>query len=189
MCTQDKSEQTHIMKEMARNNAVKYQRYKDQLDQIDLKEIEQYRKEVREAYFRIPKRWENLGDKLFSKEDIETANFSVAEYLIFVDFEPYQNLEEMSIDIANGQFLVSGLNNDSKLLPGDLNLMFRAVHDYLHYILQQPFGFAGEYKVYQAQKHMHKSRIGRQILFSEVVLQAAYCEYFGTFAPTQKIVL
>lgn len=173
MCIQDKSEQAHNMKEMARTNAVKYQRYKDQFDQIDLKEIVQYRREVEDAFTRI-----------------QRYDYPGKPFILFVDYEPYENLEQLTADVLGNNIMkISSLNNSSLLLPGLFNLKFRAVHDYLHYFLQQPFGFAGEYKVYQAQKHMHKSRIGRQILFSEVVLQAAYCEYFGTFAPTQKIVL
>jgi hypothetical protein len=79
--------------------------------------------------------------------------------------------------------------NDSRLLPGKLNLQFRAVHDYLHYVLQAPFTAEGEIQVYGLQKKLHCSAIGQQILFSEVVLQACYCEYFGKFAEFQKVVL
>lgn len=168
MCTKNTTNKK-VSNEIAgkiKGNAIKYMRFKDQLATIDPKEIEQYRSEIKEAYSRL---WVQIE---------------------FVEHDPYKNLEEMTRGIHQTNTLfISNLNNDSALLPGTLNLFFRAVHDHLHYLLQQPFDFEGEYKVYQAQKLMHKSKIAKQILYSEIVLQAAYCTYFGKFADKQKIVL
>jgi hypothetical protein len=171
MCTnQPTGKISREIKNLMKGNAIKYMRYKDQFDTLAKEDIEQYRRDVENAYERI--------------------NAFQGATILFVEGQPYKNLEELTVDIFEWETMkISKDNNDSVLLPGDLNLKFRAVHDHLHYLLQQEFDFAGEYKVYQAQKNMHKSKIGKQILYSEVVLQAAYCEYFGRFADKQKIVL
>jgi hypothetical protein len=171
MCTKDESN-SKLPNDVAakmRTNAIKYERYKDRFDDIPIEELNEFRLEVELAFSRIT---------------------SGGPVVAFVDYDPYKSLAELTVDIINRfEMKISSLNNDSKLLPGDLNLKFRAVHDFLHYFLQQPFNYLGEYKVYQAQKHIHKSQLRRQILYSEVVLQAAYCEYFGHFSDKQKIVL
>jgi hypothetical protein len=162
---------------LIKGNALKYMRYKDQLETIDQKEIDQFRDEIVFAF-------ESINKQIIDRHRL------ISDFVIFVDDDPYASLEDMTESIRNLKYMmVTKRNNDSRLLPGDLNLKFRAVHDYLHYLLQQPFNFEGEYKVYQAQKHIHKSKLRRQILYSEVVLQAAYCEYTGSFAPKQKVVL
>jgi len=110
-------------------------------------------------------------------------------YILEKTVDPYENLAEMTGEIrTNAVMLVGKLHNESQLLPGDLNLKFRAVHDYFHYLLQQEFDFKGELNVYKATKFLHKSDIGKRILYSEIVLQAAYCTYFGTFGK-QKVII
>ncbi len=153
--------------QLIQREALKYERFKCQLTLIPLAEIEQFRSEVEQAYERLPK-------------DLDIS---------FVAREPYENLREMTLDIQfAGLMCVSNLHNTSELLPGDLNLKFRAVHDYFHYLLQQEFDFKGELNVYKATKFLHKSDIGKRILYSEIVLQAAYCTYFGTFGK-QKVII
>lgn len=177
MCTQEPNNQKlpADVAEKMRQNAIRYQRYKDQFDNIPIQELNEFRYEIERAYDRIP---------------LIKNSVHLPKGILFVDYDPYETLVQLTNDITfEGRMLISSLHNDSKLLPGDLNLKFRAVHDFLHYFLQQPFGYYGEYKVYQAQKHIHKSLLRRRILYSEVVLQAAYCEYFGKFSDTQKIVL
>jgi hypothetical protein len=151
-----------------RKNAQIYERYKDNFDEIPDIDIREFRYEVNQAYFNINK-----------AIDVQ-----------FVDGQPYASVEELTMDIrANKRMRISHDHNESRLLPGMHNLYFRAVHDYLHYILQAPFNAEGEIKVYKLQKKCHVSEISKQILFSEVVLQACYCEYFGKFAEFQKVVL
>lgn len=153
---------------LIKGNALKYLRFKDQFDQIPEKEVVQFRHDVEDAYYRIHH----------------------AITIEFVAYDPYDNLEEMTREIDTYRLMkISTLNSESLLLPDLLNLKFCAVHDYLHYLLQQPFDFRGEFNVYKAQKYMHTTKMGRQILYSEVVLQAAYCTYFGKFADKQKVVL
>lgn len=154
--------------ELIKRNALIYERYKCQLDTIDPKEIEQFRLEVRLAYNRIA----NLLD------------------VQFVGNDPYPDLERMTSHVDHtGILLVSKLHNDSNLLSETENLMFRAVHDYFHYLLQQPFDFKGELNVYKATKYLHKSDIGKRLLYSEIVLQASYCTYFNGFSDKQKVII
>jgi len=156
-------------KQLIQREANKYLRYKCVLDTIDPYEIGQFRMEVDQAF-----------NRMFLPETIIP---------LFVDYDPYPSLKELTHGVETTRILyVSSLHNDSRLLPGDLNLKFRAVHDYFHYLLQQPFDFKGELNVYKATKFLHKSDIGKRILYSEIVLQAAYCEYFGTFGK-QKVII
>lgn len=148
-----------------RKNALIYQRYKDNFDTLEGHEIKLFRYEVDKAWSYLPVR------------------------IDFVDGQPYDNIEQLSNDIKKGFMLISKDYNDSKLLPGLLNLKFRAIHDYLHYVLQAPFTASGEIKVFQLQKRLHCSSIGQRILFSEVVLQACYAEYFNKFAEYQKVII
>lgn len=149
-----------------RNKALVYLRYKDNYNEIDVRDIIKFQEEVNDAYNNIP-----IPCK-------------------FVEGQPYANHHELTADIKAGKPMrISTDHNDSRLLPGDLNLYFRAVHDYLHYVLQAPFTAVGEIKVYHLQKKLHASEMSRRILFSEVVLQACYQEYYGKFAPFQKVIL
>lgn len=108
----------------------------------------------------------------------------------FVDGQPYENHLELTTDIRYLKRLrVSKDYNDSPLLPGILNLQFRAIHDFLHYILQAPFDAMGELRVFNTQKKFHPEEIEQKILFSEVVLQACFKEHFGKFPEVQKVVL
>lgn len=157
-----------LTKDLIQREANKYLRYKDMLPEIQLCEIVKFRKEVEEAYKRVEK----------------------SVIVAFVDYDPYKDLEEMTKDINdNGLMEVSALFNNSNLLEGELNLKFRATHDYFHYLLQQPFDFKGELNVYKATKFLHSSDIGKRMLYSEIVLQAAYCTYFGGFPKTQKVII
>ncbi len=168
--------------ELIRTNALKYERFKDQLPQLWLTnptEISQYRTDVNNAFDRISNQIANGGNN----------SIQIGIRIEYVSGQPYTSLKELTSDCEGGFMRVSTDFNDSALLPGDLNLKFRAVHDYLHFLFQQSFGFAGEMNVYKAQKFMHTTEIGRQILYSEIVLQASYCEYFGKFADTQKVIL
>lgn len=152
-----------------RKNALIYERYKDNFDELGIDEIETFRAQIERAY------------KLIPHGDINVNR---------VTGQPYVNVLELTNDVKYNRCLqISEDNNNSRLLPGDLNLRFRAVHDYIHYLIQAPFTAEGEIAVYNLQKKLHSEGISQKILFSEVVLQACYVEYFGRFAPVQKVVL
>jgi len=162
-------------------DALKYERYKDQLNQVNPVEIDLFRSEVNAAFNRI-----------FTGNGVHTETGYLPNSLTFETAKgnPYTSLNALSADIMNNsRLVVSSDNNNSQLLPNDLNLYFRATHDYLHYLYQKPFDFAGEYDVYKAQKLFHSNKIGRKILYSEIVLQAAYCTYFGKFSDAQKVII
>lgn len=147
-------------------NAIIYARYKDNFNSLKPWEILQFQDEVEQAYTKVPIRVE------------------------YVTGQPYASHVELTQDIETNKVMrVSTDFNDSKLMPGDLNLKFRAVHDWLHYVLQAPFTAEGEIKVYKIQKKHHSIGLMQDILFSEVVLQACFAEHFGYFATSQKLVL
>lgn len=148
--------------------AVTYTRLKDQYQQIPINELNLFRADTEFSFQRI---FMYAGPKV-----------------LFVDYDPYISLTDMYADFKAGYLKVSKLNNNSQLLPGDLNLKFRAVHDYFHCLFQQEFGFQGELITYKGQKYLYTSQIGKQILYSEIVMQAAYFEYFGYFPSEQKVI-
>lgn len=151
------------------HKALIYQLYKDQFEEIDSVDLRQFRLEVERTY----------------KENVIPFVSVVS-----VGGQPYKDHHELTADIKNHKRLrISHDYNESRLLPNELNLQFRAVHDYIHYILQAPFTAMGELQVYKFQKKFHQFGVRQQILFSEVVLQACYSEYFGRFAPIQKVIL
>lgn len=151
-----------------KKNAIIYERYKDEFNTLSPFEIVEFRNEVERAYAAIPK-----------TVDVQ-----------FVSGQPYDSVEELTWDIRlNKRMRISSDHNESRLLGDDCNLKFRAVHDFLHYILKAPFTAEGEILVYHMQKKFHPSELSKRILFSEVVLQACFCEYFGKFAEFQKVVL
>lgn len=153
------------MGQIIQDNAIIYQRYKDRFPELTREQLIQYRFEVAVAFNKIPVRVQYIAG------------------------QPYQNVDQLTSDISrNNLMLISREFNDSKLLPGKLNLEFRAVHDYLHYTLQAPFTVAGEIEVYKLQAKFHND-FSKKLLYSEVILQACFAEYFGRFIETQKIVL
>lgn len=164
---------TLTIEQRVQRDALKYERYKDQLPLVSVAELGLFRLEVKQAYERIFLIQSNLGIGVR-----------------FVSGNPYETLADMTKDITeSAEMLVSTDFNDSLLLPGELNLQFRAIHDYLHYLYQQAFDFTGEFNVYKVQKMLHSTLYGRKILYSEIVLQAAYCTYFGKFADKQKVII
>lgn len=83
---------------------------------------------------------------------------------------------------------ISSLHNNSDLFPGLLNLKFRAIHDYVHLTKGYACNYEGEYRTFLEQSR-GLSYGAKQVLFSEIVLQACYCLYFGAFPEKQKVVL
>ena len=149
-----------------RKDALKYLRFKDMLESIPPEEIKQYQVDTIKAFSYI------------------------LVHVEYVDYEPYHDLEDLRNMVkATKMLLVSDLNNNSKLLPGVFNLQFRAFHDYLHYVQATTFTYKGELETYELKSKYYSSTIGKRMLYSEVVLQAAYKEYFGEFSKEQKIVI
>ncbi len=105
----------------------------------------------------------------------------------WVDGVPYPNNEAMRVDLdATGVLKVSVANNDALLDPA-VNLAFRAVHDFDHYRFGLGFGFEGERRAARAIMSRCGDDLGRQLLFSEIVGQAAVATQTGRFAPQRFV--
>jgi hypothetical protein len=142
-----------------------YLRYKCQLDSLDPVLVKEFQCLTDDAYNRL------FGCQFY-----------------FTDIDPYQNLDELTQDVRSNSIMkIYSGDNNSRLLPGDLNLYSRAIHDWIHYFHQLPFGFEGECKVYEIQKLLYPESMW-PLLYSEIVLQTAFVEVYGYF-PEQKIIV
>jgi hypothetical protein len=89
---------------------------------------------------------------------------------------------------------ISDLNSNNTLLGHVGNFRFRAVHDYHHSLLGANFSFNSEYNTFKyfvslLELSAVEFDIIVKILFSEIVLQAAYFEHYRAFPLSQKVVL
>lgn len=143
--------------------AVAYMRGKDMLNNISAETIKELHEYVKREFDKI------AGFTLFDNVEIDCKTMR----------ERYNK---------DGILYISSLHNNSPLFPNELNLQFRAIHDYIH--LTKNFGcdYEGEYLTFIEQSK-GLSKEAKQVLFSEIVLQACYCLYTGNFADVQKVVL
>lgn len=106
----------------------------------------------------------------------------------FVDYDPYPTADHMRAYLRNnGGLLISTLYNNSDIMPGNVNLMFRFAHDIDHCMTEDcNFAFAGEvcaYSKFAARaKQFGYSTFMQQWLFTEIVGQAASRGTNGVFA-------
>lgn len=151
-------------KELIKHLSGVYERNKCSLKYISLDTIAELHDRITEAFHMLPCK------------------------ILFVD-EPLDDFEEVKKHFKMTDVIkISKLNNNSDLLPGNLNLWFRAWHDFIHLECDFSFTFEGEYHVFLKQS-IGLSDKAKQILFSEIVLQASYALFYGTFAEIQKVVL
>lgn len=113
----------------------------------------------------------------------------------YVDRDPYETSDEMRERVRDtGVLEVSTLFNQSEAFEPDVNLMLRAIHDWLAHLggnaakKNRGFDFKGEMQAY----NKHLSLVGRQAhaagaMFTEIVGQVCYFWYFGQF-PGQKVI-
>lgn len=107
----------------------------------------------------------------------------------FVDFQPYENHTQMIEAVQNGgPLLISSQFNDSVIFDSETNLKFRAVHDSHHIALNADFSIVGEYATFEEIARLTENTTIRQVLYSEIVLQAASAIVNGEF-KLQKLVL
>ena len=140
------------------------------------------------------------------KDDGDKIPLSVRMQLKFIVFGEYRDIPFEVIDTdqevdcqqmqkaidEKGVLLVSNLhNNPHPAIFGydiaeakEFNIMSRAVHDWVHYENDYlPCTAYHEYLCWLKQSE-GRSDIVKMILFSEIVLQASFCEYNnGAFAP------
>lgn len=144
-----------------------YLRYKCQLDSLPEDMVEEFRNATLFVYNRLKR---------------SGVRFE------FTTIDPYKDLDELTNDVCNnGEMKIYSGDDNSRLLPGALNLYSRAIHDWIHYFHQLPFGFDGEYQVYEIQKLLYPKHMW-PLLYSEIVLQTAFFEVYGYF-PEQKIII
>jgi len=104
-----------------------------------------------------------------------------------VDHDPYVDVGAMVADVANGRMLVwSGASEGLSQWDARTNWAFRAVHDWDHIRYGLDFSFGGEREAFRAIAARYPQLA--PVLYSEIVLQAAYAGYYGAFAP-QKVVM
>lgn len=136
------------------------------------------------------------------KDSLQTISADTIKELheyINREFKPIENITEFyskdvpcnemrAIYTEIGILAISAINNNSELFPNELNLKFRAIHDYIH--LTKNFGcdYEGEYLTFLEQSK-GLSKEAKQVLFSEIVLQACFFLHFGFFPKKQKIVI
>ena len=139
--------------------------------------------------------------KLSHKERVDFSWYVNSEYngLInrysFVRFErshtdPYESYEAMVFDIVRNNRLVTYTGGTDSVWDKETNIRLRTIHDWAHYISHSNFTFEGKLSTWRwaaGPRVRGVSDAVRSILFSEVVLQAAYTLTIGKF-PTQKLV-
>jgi hypothetical protein len=122
----------------------------------------------------------------------ELWSYIAAEYakieniVTFADCEIDCDLLD-TLYLKTGEIWVSTLHNHSNLFPEQINLKWRAIHDKLQ-IDGAKCDFWGEYETWYNQGK-GLSHLAKQILFSEIVLQAAFYIHYGYFKDVQKVVL
>lgn len=164
-------------------------------------------KRIAEAYKEAPDEIGFIKD--YDRRELrDTVNSMFAEmstlaHFDFVDSDPYDyvKVEPMAKDfLRTGCIKVNTSGNDSQMWGKAYNLMFRAVHDFIHVNSMLDFNYEDEVKAFEHQ--MQWSINGHispgspildtyyRILRSEIIYQAAYKTYYGEFhVPTQKIIL
>lgn len=144
-----------------------YRRYKDDGNRIPISYRMQYKFRVYEQYRKIPVEVIDI-DRDIDCQEMEKA---IDEQQILVISNLYNNPHPAIFghDMAEAR---------------EFNIMARAVHDWVHYENDYlPCTAYQEYLCWIKQSEGMPDTI-KQILFSEIVLQAAFCEYNnGTFAP------
>jgi len=138
----------------------------------------------------------NATDGLYRLRGIINNEFELLPFTVRLE------RDELSYDELKAQWdvellPVSDLNNDSPIFDKVTNVRLRAVHDYHHAVTDSDFSLSGEIATYNHFMSSIKNdylidiynHVISKILFSEIVLQAAYFHHFGVFADTQKLVL
>lgn len=109
--------------------------------------------------------------------------------VIWVNGQPYNTADEMRHELQGGILRISTDYNDSPLMPGQINLDFRAMHDLQH--CRTPdcnFNAWGEICAYTLASKLTSDEYIKDFLFSEIVGQVCYLRTYGHF-PEQRVVL
>ena len=105
----------------------------------------------------------------------------------YVEYDPYPHRDIMRTEVAaTGILRISVLNNHSIFDP-EINLMFRAVHDYDHIRSNGDFSANGERLTGRVMMGCCGDEWGRSLIFSEIIAQACAALYYEAF-EAQKFV-
>ena len=146
-------------------------------------------------YERAPE-WKLTNKQLRDfKKYVDDEYVDINRRYFFVRFErsstdPYNSYEDMIKDIIHNNRLVTYIGGTDSVWDEETNIRLRTIHDWAHYMAHANFTFEGELSTWRwCAGPMVKcmSDTVRSILFSEIVLQAAYTLAVGKF-PTQKLV-
>lgn len=105
----------------------------------------------------------------------------------FVDHTPYRDMWSMQAEVRATRRLQITVAHSDSVFPPEVNWQFRAVHDMDHLREAVPFHFLGECHAARMMCRRFSSPTLRQIVFSEIVAQAACVHVSGRF-PLQKFV-
>lgn len=105
----------------------------------------------------------------------------------FVDHDPYRDFWEMQAALAATKRLLVAVAQSDSIFTKTIKWQFRAVHDVDHLREGVPFHFLGECQAARIMCRRMPNPIHRQIVFSEIVCQAACFSSSGVF-PRQKFV-
>lgn len=127
----------------------------------------------------------------------------IHRFIEFVDYEPYEYniIDPVRKDWLADTLKVNTTGNNSELWGPFYNLLFRAIHDYIHVIYKLDFNFEDEVTAYEEQIKFslfskpkdwtdEDVNIFKKVLRSEIIYQAAVKTFYGEFhLEEQKIIL
>lgn len=155
-------------------------------------------KAIAEHYHNSPDITESVDKYAFSKfvhqvYSFETGRTRVKNAPVLLDVQyvtgqPYNDTDAMRVDWRKNTLKISTDYNNSPLMPGQVNLWFRAAHDVHHCQTKDcNFNLWGELCAF-VKFALHTQNVEyRRILFCEIVAQVCYLRTYGNF-PDQKIV-
>lgn len=152
-----------------------------------------------------PHMLKTLSDEYFNSPDLILEDTDIMELELFilreyrdilrheirierVTEDPYSSHDAMFMDLLmNRRLKVYTGGTDSPILTHNYNVMFRAIHDWHHFVSFADFTLRGELRAFAhvASKLTNPTLIS--LMFSEIVLQAAACIHTGEFQK-QRIV-
>lgn len=166
-------------------------------------------KRIAEAYVKakddLPGISESECKQLRHVISVMFASISERIHFDFVKKDPYDytTVGPMLEDyVWNHSIKVNVSGNNSKMWGPVYNLMFRAIHDYVHARWNYDFNYKDEILAHEKQIWLTQDKLKwfdydnplwelyYKILRSEIIYQAAYKTHFGEFhVPVQKIIL
>lgn len=109
--------------------------------------------------------------------EIEQQFLTIPVMVEFVEGDAYRTSAEMFADIENNNTLKIWNGGEPHELIADVNLKFRAVHDYFgHYKGRNNFSYEGESKAYKLHSAMFSS-LANKALFTETIGQNSWFNF------------